>query len=407
MLVDVPEWRRDILQEHLEELEALWNRRTRALRSPEADAIALRRIDARLDAHADALALAGEHAWPLLEPALSGEPPGAGAAALALASTNDPEADRAIVSALEQAAAPVQLAMGRALELRAGPGLCRLLTAEPSAPPTVAAIGCAVLVARGGPLPPRQHWPLLTATDPAARALAWRVEGRLGPARRGDPDRVTTRDYQAAFADTDAEVRRAALEAAARSGLSWLLDHLHAVAKTPSSTALSEHLLFAALSEPADKAAVAALGAAPVLTWDRFRVLALLGRREAVEELLRTMKAGPDVETALAGAAFFRVTGVDVERPERLPLTAPGAEPDELADEIKACDVGKAEQSWRRIANRLGAQGRWSRGADVESRRLEELPAAVDLETRWGAHLRWAFREGTAVALDDERFPFE
>ena len=59
MLVDVPEWRRDILQEHLEELEALWNRRTRALRSPEADALALRRIDARMDAHADALALAG------------------------------------------------------------------------------------------------------------------------------------------------------------------------------------------------------------------------------------------------------------------------------------------------------------------------------------------------------------
>ena len=333
MLVDVPEWRRDILQEHLEEVEALWNRRTRALRSPAADAVALRRIDARMDAHADALALAGEHAWPLLEPALAGEPSAAAAATLALASANDPEADRAVVSALEKAAAPVQLAMGRALELRAGPGLCRLLPAGPSVPPVVAAIGCAVLAARGGPLPPRQHWPLLMVTDPAARALAWQVEGRLGPARRGDHDRVTTRDYQVAFGDTDQEVRRSALEAAARSGLPWLLDHLRAAAKTPSSTALSEYLLFAALSEPADTSATVALGAAPALAWDRFRVLALLGRREAVEELLRAMKAGPDVEAALAGAAFFRVTGVDVERLERLPLTAPGAEPDELADE--------------------------------------------------------------------------
>jgi uncharacterized protein (TIGR02270 family) len=407
MLIDVPEWRRDILQEHLEELEALWNRRTRALQSPEADAVALRRIDARIDAHADALALAGEHAWPLLEPALSGEPPAAAGAALALASTNDPDADRALVSALEQAAAPVRSAIGRALELSAGPGLCRLLPLGPSVPPAVAAIGCAVLVARGGPLPPRRHWPLLTAADPDARALAWRVEGRLGPARPRDPDRVTTRDYQAAFADTEEDVRRSALEAAARSRLSWLLDHLRAAAQTPSPAALPEHLLFAALSEPADTSLAAALGAAPVLAWDRFRVLALLGRRGAVEELLRTMKAGPAVEAALAGAAFFRITGVDVERPERLPLTAPGTEPDELADEIKACDVGKAEQAWRRIADRLAADRRWSRGADIESRRAEELPAAADLETRWGAHLRRAFREGVAIVLDDERFPFE
>src|SRR6188508_3461384 len=55
MLIDVPEWRRDILQEHLEELEALWIRRARAIRSPDADAVALRRIDARMDAHVDAL----------------------------------------------------------------------------------------------------------------------------------------------------------------------------------------------------------------------------------------------------------------------------------------------------------------------------------------------------------------
>jgi hypothetical protein len=57
-------------------------------------------------------------------------------------------------------------------------------------------------------------------------------------------------------------------------------------------------------------------------------VLALLGRAAAVDELLRAMKKGPPVDAALAGAAFFRITGVDVERPERLPLVAPGAEPD-------------------------------------------------------------------------------
>jgi uncharacterized protein (TIGR02270 family) len=407
MLIDVPEWRRDVLQEHLEELETLWTRRARMIRSPDADAGALRRIDARMDAHADALVLAGEHAWFLLEPALAGEPATAAAAALALASMNDAAADKLLVAALGQAEPPVRAAIGQALALRAGPALCRLLPLAADVPPALAATACAVLVARGGPLPPGRHWPLLTATDPLARALAWRIEGRLGPARRGDPERLTARDYQDAFRDPDAEVRRAALEAAARTGLSSLMGHLSSAAEKPSPAALPEHLLFAALGEPTDAKQVAALGAAPALGWGRFQVLALLGNAAAVEELLRTMKAGPAVDAALAGAAFFRITGVDVERAERLPLAAPDAAPDELTDEIKACDTAKAEAAWRQLAGRLPPGGRWSRGADVEARPAEALTRAMDLETRWAAHLRHAYRTGTAVVLDDERFPFE
>jgi len=408
MLIDVPEWRRDILVEHLEELEALLNRRARATRSPAADALALRRIDARLDAHADALALAGPHGWPLLIPALAQDPTPTlvEAATLALASAGAAEAETRLLAALAAAPPPGRAAMCRALQLRASPDLRRALPIDPGAPPALAGVGCLVLAAHGDPLPAGRHWPLVADGDPAVRALAWQVEARLGAGRPGDQQRLGASDYQAALADADPEVRRGALEAAARTGQPWLLDHLRAAARAPSAAALPEQLLFAALSPPADSAAALALGAAPALGWERFRVLALLGRAAAVEELLRAMRQGPAVEAALAGAAFFRITGVDVERAERLPLLPPGADPDELADEIKACDVDKAELAWRQLAPRLSAPGRWAYGVEVEGVAGDALPLAADLEIRWATSLRRAHATRTPVTLDHERFPF-
>jgi hypothetical protein len=406
MLVDVPEWRPDILREHVEELEALWGRRRRSIRSPEADGVGLRRIDSRLDAHADALVLAGEQGWPLLQAGLRGEPDVAGGAGLARASARDREADRLLLAALDEVEPLVLWSIGQALALRAGPELGRGLLPGAGAKPVRQALAWLVQAAHGLPLPPRCHWPLLRDPDAAVRAAAWRVEARLGPTRRDDPERLIARDYQPALADPDPTLRAAVLEAAARSGQPWLLEHLREVARRPAVSALPEHLIYAALAEPVDAPAVLALGRTAALGWDRFRILALFGRATAVEELLRTMKEAPAVEGALAGAAFFRITGVDVERPERLPLAAPGAPADELTEEIKACDAEKAEQAWHRLAGRFASTGRWARGQDVDQRSGAELPASLDLETRWGAHLRHARRTGTAVILDEERLPF-
>jgi hypothetical protein len=295
------------------------------------------------------------------------------------------------------------------LRLRASPDLRRALASAgsaPGAPPALAAIACLVLAAHGDPVPPGRHWPLLADPDLAVRAMAWQVEARLGAGRPGDQQRLGAKDYQAALADADPDVRRSALEAAARTGQPWLLDHLRAAARAPSLVALPEHLLFAALGPPADTSAAIALGTSAALGWERFRVLALLGRAAAVDELLRTMRQGPAVEAALAGAAFFRITGVDVERAERVPLLAPGADPDELADEIKACDAAKAEAAWRQVPPRLPAQGRWAYGADLEEVAGDALPLSADLEIRWAASLRRAHATRTAISLDHERFPF-
>jgi hypothetical protein len=81
---DVAEWRQDILEEHLSELEPLWRRRISTAKAATADAVALKRCDARIDANTDALALADDCAWPLLENALGvGDPALAAAATMA------------------------------------------------------------------------------------------------------------------------------------------------------------------------------------------------------------------------------------------------------------------------------------------------------------------------------------
>lgn len=65
----------DILEEHFEELEFLWQQRQEALRSPEYTLPELAELEERIEAHVDGLVLAGEAAIPVLEAGLAGDDP--------------------------------------------------------------------------------------------------------------------------------------------------------------------------------------------------------------------------------------------------------------------------------------------------------------------------------------------
>ena len=240
------------------------------------------------------------------------------------------------------------------------------------------------------------------------RRLFWRAEARVAadaaPHQRGGPSQS---DYLRALADPDREVRRSALEAAARTSQPWLLERLRRTATVPAARTIDEHILLAALGGPTDTSLLLAIGRTQEIGWYRLRVLGACGRAPAVEELLRVMREGPAVEAALAGLAFFRITGVDVQRPARIPLIPPDAEPDELDEEIKSCDVERAEHAWQEVKGRMG-QARWVRGIDAESLSGDQLPLTLDLETRWNLQLRSAFeRSSTSLVFDAERFPFD
>jgi hypothetical protein len=399
MMIEVAEWRADILQEHVEVLEGLWNRRLLAERSGIIDGLALRRLDARIEAHADAIMLAGGPAIRFVEPLYAAEEPAPAAAAAYLTGRSDaPALIELLVKALPAMPPEARPGVWTALSIRAGLALrdaLAKLTADAELQAGILAVLAAHEDPRAASMQPERF---LLDASPAARILSWRAVRRLGEAIRIDPAY-----YQHGLMDAEAAVRRAALEAAVPLRQPALLDWLRQLAATPDLVRLEEHLLFAILAPAAEVPAVVALGSAPALGWDRYRVLTFCGRAPAVEALLAVMRAGDKVEGALAGAAFYRITGADVAAGDRVPLVPAGTEPDDFSDEVQLCDVEKAEKAWKALKGPM-AGARWAYGIDAEVTPPESFPDEADLESRWAAELRASFtRPKRRLRFDHER----
>jgi hypothetical protein len=143
------------------------------------------------------------------------------------------------------------------------------------------------------------------------------------------------------------------------------------------------------LTGPADVEGVRNLYSVKPLAWDRYRILVACGRAPAIEDLLAIMHAGDPVEVALAGASFYRVTGVRISLPDRIPLVAPGMQPDDFTDQIARCDVDRAAKVWQTLKGSMGTT-RWAYGCDTDAMPPEALSDEVDLELLWAAELRAA-----------------
>lgn len=106
---------RDIVERHAQQAAFLWTMRDAAVRSPNYDLEALKRVDDRLDANLDGLLIAGEVGWEIARDALAGDNAGAlfvvtvsaferddvkAFAQLLWRGVNSPERAREIVSAL-------------------------------------------------------------------------------------------------------------------------------------------------------------------------------------------------------------------------------------------------------------------------------------------------------------------
>jgi hypothetical protein len=377
-----------ILEKHVEELETLWNRRLRADRSASVTVSALGRLDRWIEAHTDAIAIAGRHTAPLIAllGSLSGPP--AAAAAFIIGHSDAPSLVQLLAPLLAAAEPRQRLGMIRALELRAGKGtldaLDAIATLSTDAESTAGAL--AVLAAHGDRrAAAAQLELLLTGGAAAARMLAWRSVRRLG---QDYP--LASSHYEQGSADADATVQRAALEASVAARQPFLLAELRRAAAAPAIGSLERHLFFAVLAGAADAPSVLALASAKVLGWERYRILCAYGRAPAVEVLIESMRAGNPLEGALAAAAFRRITGVDVAGQERVPLVRDAAEPDPFADLSQVCDVARAERAWRELREPMGGS-RWAHGVDTDATPPEALPGAVDLESRWAAELRATF----------------
>lgn len=312
-----------VVQQHVEEAAVLRHVRTVLVRAPHVGLLQLGRLDERIAAHLDGLAVAGEAGKALALAEL--ERPGAGPvfalAVRALEERDEAGLDRlmALVPELPEARRGLASAFGW-VPARALQGVVRRLLASPL--PHVRELGlvaCRMHLADPGPL--------LTAAlaDPAPglRAAAARAAGELGrldllPALL---DRLADEAPEAAFWSAWAAVLlgdrgRALAALAAPASLEGPGSHralalLMAASPPAAGREVAKQFAAAARAAPGDPSAQRRVLRASALTGDLRYVPWLIGRM--VEP----------VEARLAGEAFSWITGADLARLDLETLDAP------------------------------------------------------------------------------------
>lgn len=219
------------------------------------------------------------------------------------------------------------------------------------------------------------------------------------------------RPYDKALVDEDPLVRREAILAAVWTRQPWLLGYCRWIATQPTPEDWDTLWLLAVLGQPSDVESVLAIGRTTTLGSRRFGLYASYGHPRTVKDLLVSM-ASKDPNTAVAaGVAFTKITGADVDSPQRVTLPPEdGREPDEFEkeflEEAFLPSAENAEQHWKAVQDRFARGVRWRRGLDLSQGASPELLAQLDMEGRYEACLRGKYEgtwQGTPQQL--ERFP--
>jgi uncharacterized protein (TIGR02270 family) len=382
---------RDVLEEHLDELQFLWQLRRDAVRSPERTRPDVDRLDERVRAHADGLLVARGELGEIVGPLLSSDDPPAAFAAGFVLLRNGEEGTRAVLDALRAAGSGGREGLVEALafgETRyAREELASLAGSDDSSLAVAAAT--ALALGRGAAAPDVTR--ILGESDPAIRAAAW----RLAPfqARAPRPELL-----RRGLDDTDPAVAREAVVAAA-----WFRSPLALEASRERSAAAGADAgewlrLLAVLGEEGDVAGVLA-GSAKSTAAGRGaagpRALGALGHPRGVELLLEAMGDDDPVRAAAAGSAFRKVTGFDAAGETRVALRPDGPPPDdfdeEFLDEVTLPDVEQARAFWTSARGRFAGGKRWCYGIDVAAGVPAALPAAFDMESCFEVRLRGRF----------------
>ena len=378
----------DLLVEHLDDLDFLWERRARMVRSYEQFASHLAGLDRRMDANAVGLAIAPRASLPLLEEALGDkEPSRVAAAAWALLRIGGERAVAAVLGALEAGPPPAREGVRQALVRGpAAEALDRLkpLAAAPDAALAVAA--AEALAAHGVPPGPQALAAWLASPDPVVRAGACRVAAWAGTgADKLEPP---------AGSDADEAVRLAAFEAGAWLRAPWALALGRECAKAKDAENAGQLAIFCALAEKADAPLVAALGTDSGLGPARFGMLAAYGNVASIEACLAGIAAKDAPDAEAAGAAFARLTGFGMGAAKRVTLPPPedaGPDAAEFADEAFLADPALAKRQWEARREEFAKARRWCRGLDADG---ADNAAALDLGSRHETLLRARFRGG-------------
>lgn len=396
----------DILEEHIENGAFLWGQRQAGLRAGEWTFPKFRELESRITAHLDGIRVVGADAVPPLEMALGSDD--ANDVFIGATGLLQPDAgDRAdtLVEALQASEGARRTGLVQALAQAPATPVSRIAELSKSADPALAAACAEVLVFHHAfDREPARIEPFLLAADPALQKAGWRIAA-LGivpvPAKR----------YAAGVREEDAALRAMAIEAGAWCGAQGVLDILRHLADAAPADNVDALLLLGVLGDASDAARIRDLGSNPALGPRRFELLAAGGRSAFIPLLIAGMEDPDPVTAVAAGAAFARLTGLNIDSTDV--VTAPPATDAEgedaafeaeFADPLTLPDANAARREWALLSKTLGGADRIAAGRSIDTLDAATF-AAIDMRSRYEASLASRFRGGWNGSLVDlERF---
>lgn len=381
----------DIVEEHFDELDFLWEMREANLFTPDWRLADLAWHEERAEAHLDGLRLAELWATDLAVGRLcSGETSAALASALVLCADESGAHLQPVIDALRTADPPIVDGIRRALRhgvpAAIWPVLRELLG---GADPLRAAAALDVLAfVRAADI---DAGDLLRATPPAAFELAAAAAGRLGSFEPSHLD--------AALGQPEPRTRRTALRAAAHCGLAPLAAACRAAASRPTDPDPEAVSMLGALGDPTDESVLRTALQRPELARCAVTALGALGRTSAVPLLLELVR--DETLGVPAAFAYQRITGFrDVfgAKPWPPPEVAEGE--DEKEDLPPDPDAITAH--WQKCEPRLAKDRAWQYGAEIPGDRLPEHFDALPLHARADVYWRLRARRAKVPAIELE-----
>ena len=372
-----PPVRTDIVEEHFDELDFLWEMRESVVFAPDWTLAELAELEDRAEAQLDGLRLAEGHALEVARPHLEGGTTYAAAAAAMVFLQNEAEGPKLRVEVVgAMRAAEGETLDGIRIGLRySGIGGIReeLVGLAAGDHRAVAVAAAEVLAFQRFELPNLERH--LTTDDPTELRLACRALGHLRRFR--DTGRLTD-----LLAGGEPEVQRAALCAAALSGMDGLAQLCRRAASDAASPSLEALGFLGTLGDLSDlpllEDAARQEGSAAVA----IEALGALGRVQAVSLLIELMEQGEE-PAKQAAASFERITGLDdlyLERPSPEPIDEADVE-SEFADDAPLPDPDKARAVWEANLERFDDSSRWQWGTEFSNASSPQEVGSVSLRS--------------------------
>lgn len=397
----------DILEEHLEEADFLFQQRKNALGDRVYTLDDLAELEERLLAHLDGLVLGGKEAWALLAPKLAGGEVGEvfAAAFVALAS-GDPARIELLQKTFGGAEGPILDGIRHALRHTPFPEIEKIvrpfLNSEKGA---VRAAAIDVISFRRMPLEIGLLQAGLQSKDPLVVAAAANAVGRL---------RIAGLKYEmeGALESDAAPVRLEAIRAGLLLKSEKALSRCRKAVQERSEEAGEAILLLGLTGHPEDGALLVHSLTEATLARNAITSLGLLGRAAGIDALIQCT-ADPKL-ARLAGEVIRTATGIDLEKeklvaPKENPAEAQSKpEEDDFEDDpdegLPVPDPVKLEGWWRRNVSRFDKKGRYRKGQSYGPQILIELLRSGTLPERHHAAVELALIDSTRPLLETRDF---